>query len=89
MLLLRVLQDDAVGESPPAHDRRVGKLLALSLCLSKAWFVKLLNIHTAKTQLSRLVADVLAGEEVVIAKASSCRATPRVLADRHCICLGE
>lgn len=31
--------------------------------------MKTVNIHAAKTQLSRLVADVLAGEEVVIAKA--------------------
>lgn len=31
--------------------------------------MKIVNIHAAKTQLSRLVADVLAGEEVVIAKA--------------------
>lgn len=31
--------------------------------------MKIVNIHAAKTQLSRLIADVLAGEEVVIAKA--------------------
>ncbi len=31
--------------------------------------MKLVNIHAAKTQLSRLIADVLAGEEVVISKA--------------------
>ena len=30
--------------------------------------MKLVNIHAAKTQLSRLIADALAGEEVVIAK---------------------
>ena len=30
---------------------------------------KIVNIHQAKTELSRLIADVLAGEEVVIAKA--------------------
>ncbi len=31
--------------------------------------MRIVNIHAAKTQLSRLIADVLAGEEVVIAKA--------------------
>ncbi len=31
--------------------------------------MKRVNIHVAKTPLSRLIADVLAGEEVVIAKA--------------------
>ena len=31
--------------------------------------MKIVNIHAAKTQLSRLIADVLAGEAVVIAKA--------------------
>lgn len=50
--------------------------------------MKLVNIHAAKTQLSRLIADVLAGEEVVIAKAglplvrlvpASSAAGPRVL----------
>ncbi len=33
--------------------------------------MKIVNIHAAKTQLSRLIADVLAGEEVVIAKAGT------------------
>jgi prevent-host-death family protein len=31
--------------------------------------VKIVNIHEAKTHLSRLLADVAAGEEIVIAKA--------------------
>jgi len=31
--------------------------------------MKIVNIHAAKTQLSRLIAEVLAGEEVVISKA--------------------
>ena len=31
--------------------------------------MRLVNIHTAKTHLSRLVNEVAAGEEVVIAKA--------------------
>jgi prevent-host-death family protein len=31
--------------------------------------MKNVNIHAAKSQLSRLIADVLAGEEVVISKA--------------------
>jgi prevent-host-death family protein len=33
--------------------------------------MKIVNIHAAKTQLSRLIADVLAGEEVVISKAGT------------------
>ncbi|MCA0376833.1 MAG: type II toxin-antitoxin system prevent-host-death family antitoxin [Gemmatimonadetes bacterium] len=33
--------------------------------------MKIVNIHAAKTQLSRLIADVVAGEEVVIAKAGT------------------
>jgi prevent-host-death family protein len=33
--------------------------------------MKYVNIHAAKTQLSRLIADVLAGEEVVISKAGT------------------
>ena len=31
--------------------------------------MKIINIHEAKTQLSRLIAEVVAGDEVVIAKA--------------------
>ena len=31
--------------------------------------MKIVNIHAAKTQLSRLIAEVIAGEEVVISKA--------------------
>ncbi|MGH6901950.1 MAG: type II toxin-antitoxin system Phd/YefM family antitoxin [Geminicoccaceae bacterium] len=31
--------------------------------------MRMVNIHVAKTHLSRLVADVAAGEEIVIAKA--------------------
>ncbi len=31
--------------------------------------MKIVNIHAAKTQLSRLIAEVVAGEEVVISKA--------------------
>jgi prevent-host-death family protein len=31
--------------------------------------MRMVNIHTAKTHLSRLVAEVAAGEEIVIAKA--------------------
>jgi prevent-host-death family protein len=31
--------------------------------------MKIVNIHAAKSQLSRLIADVVAGEEVVISKA--------------------
>ncbi len=50
--------------------------------------MKHVNIHAAKTQLSRLIAEALAGEEVVISKAGtplvrlvpvSTPATPRVL----------
>jgi prevent-host-death family protein len=37
--------------------------------LAKLVSVKQVNMHEAKTQLSRLVDDALAGEEVVIAKA--------------------
>lgn len=33
--------------------------------------MKIVNIHAAKTQLSRLIAEVLAGEEVVISKAGT------------------
>jgi len=33
--------------------------------------MKHVNIHAAKTHLSRLIADVLAGEEVIIAKAGT------------------
>jgi prevent-host-death family protein len=33
--------------------------------------MKTINIHAAKTQLSRLIAEVLAGEDVVIAKAGT------------------
>ncbi len=33
--------------------------------------MKIVNIHAAKTQLSRLIADVVAGEEVVISKAGT------------------
>lgn len=33
--------------------------------------MRIINIHAAKTQLSQLIADVLAGEEVVIAKAGT------------------
>jgi prevent-host-death family protein len=33
--------------------------------------MKIVNIHAAKTQLSRLIADVLAGEDVVISKAGT------------------
>jgi prevent-host-death family protein len=33
--------------------------------------MKHVNIHAAKTQLSRLIADVLAGEEVIISKAGT------------------
>jgi prevent-host-death family protein len=32
--------------------------------------MRMVNIHTAKTHLSRLLSEVAAGEEVVIAKAS-------------------
>jgi prevent-host-death family protein len=31
--------------------------------------MRMVNIHTAKTHLSRLVAEVAAGEEIIIAKA--------------------
>lgn len=33
--------------------------------------MKIVNIHAAKTQLSRLIAEVLDGEEVVISKAGT------------------
>ena len=33
--------------------------------------MKTVNIHAAKTQLSRLIADAMAGEDVVIAKAGT------------------
>jgi prevent-host-death family protein len=33
--------------------------------------MKVVNIHAAKTQLSRLIAEVVAGEEVVISKAGT------------------
>ena len=33
--------------------------------------MKVINIHAAKTQLSRLIAEVVAGEEVVISKAGT------------------
>ena len=33
--------------------------------------MKVVNIHAAKTQLSRLIAEVLEGEDVVIAKAGA------------------
>jgi prevent-host-death family protein len=33
--------------------------------------MKIVNIHAAKTQLSRLIAEVVAGEEVVISKAGT------------------
>ena len=33
--------------------------------------MKIVNIHAAKTQLSRLIADVVGGEEVVISKAGT------------------
>lgn len=33
--------------------------------------MKIINIHAAKTQLSRLIADVVEGEEVVISKAGT------------------
>jgi prevent-host-death family protein len=33
--------------------------------------MKTVNIHAAKTQLSRLIAEVVAGEEVVISKAGT------------------
>jgi prevent-host-death family protein len=33
--------------------------------------MKTVNIHAAKTQLSRLIAEVMAGEDVVIAKAGT------------------
>jgi prevent-host-death family protein len=49
--------------------------------------VKTVNIHEAKTQLSRLLADVARGEEIVIAKAGRPIARlvpahrPRLMAD--------
>lgn len=33
--------------------------------------MKIVNIHAAKTQLSKLIAEVVAGEEVVISKAGT------------------
>ncbi len=33
--------------------------------------MKIVNIHAAKTQLSRLIADVVGGEDVVISKAGT------------------
>jgi prevent-host-death family protein len=33
--------------------------------------MKIVNIHAAKTQLSRLIAEVVAGEDVVISKAGT------------------
>ena len=38
--------------------------------------MRIVNIHEAKTQLSKLVAEVLAGEEIVIAKAGKPVAKP-------------
>jgi prevent-host-death family protein len=33
--------------------------------------MKIVNVHAAKTQLSRLIADAVAGEEIVISKAGT------------------
>lgn len=45
--------------------------LVIGLPLARLSLMKIVNIHAAKTQLSRLIADVLAGEEVVISKAGT------------------
>lgn len=42
-----------------------------------AWSISVVNIHAAKTQLSRLVEDAKQGEKVVIAKAG--KPMPRLL----------
>src|SRR5882672_2176988 len=54
----------------------------------QTWFMKILNVQAAKTHLSRLLEEAVAGEDIVIAKAgrpyvrlSPCQSdrTPRVL----------
>ena len=39
--------------------------------LNLVWFMKTVNIHAAKTNLSSLVEEAAAGEEIVIAKAGT------------------
>jgi prevent-host-death family protein len=61
--------------------------------------MKVVNIHEAKTHLSRLLADVAAGEEIVIARAGKpiARIVPvagtrpeRVLGiDKGCVVIGD
>ena len=41
----------------------------LSLAKPTGLYMKIFNIHEAKTQLSKLIESALAGEEIIIAKA--------------------
>lgn len=61
MLPLRAAEARAAGR--PCH------VLAFWLTWTKLVHMKQVNVHQAKTQLSQLLADVEAGEEIVIARA--------------------
>jgi prevent-host-death family protein len=59
-------------------------LVKLSLVHTRAFMSKVINIHEAKTHLSRIIDEVAAGAEVIIAKAGEpmARLSPIARRDR-------